>query len=1215
MRVFSLLLSALLSFANSQNFYVIPSDGSHACPPGEECHQLSYYADHSSMLLPISNLTFLNGEHILGKEVTLSGFDTLLLQGMNGEWSEGPHESTMQSSVIIRCTNDSITAFDITFTQKLVLMSLTVTGCKTAFSLSNITVLIMEKMSIQNNSFFGLNLEFYNHQNTSNAVKILESSFYQNCLHPPTANGLIKKCCHLQLLMYKISFYKSNISHSNFSFGANFYAGVCLIVPEANGTLGYLFNTVSHCLFLNNTGSRCGGLLLESFALLFSSIKINESVFLHNKLLHTRDVKGAYAGGMCIIIVLFSGSQIVISDSLFQENSEGGGLIAVDELQVNFKPLDEPSLAAFINLLAHLVDKVQVSSKPLDEPSLIAFDNLVQLVVDEVQVSSKPLNELLLTVFNSIFTKNTAAGLSIHTNANVLLSNSSILYSNHGMTEAGFPGALDLKCNNLNVNVAFDNMTISHNNMSGIIVNSCNIGVHGTSVVSNNTSNAVGGGLLLSILSYIYSAPSGRMIFQNNRAGEYGGAIYSFSKPFEFRLLNIRYCTLTEVDAIFVNNIAGRAGNDIYNGYYYHHCSLDSDAYSFNDSFYSCTNETFKVLSHIKKPISLSMSSDPLGLCLCTDAGITDCTITSVHRKVYPGSVITLSLAAVGMCGGITPGVVVTQTYGINVTLDIANVQTNAWECKKFRYLLRQVDQSIQNGYLYVSEPTGSGRSAISVSIQFLECPTGLYLDSSGSCNCNPVIGSAPNAKCNVSWPDTPVRRSGNIWLTYDTQYNCTIAKENCPFDYCNSSTLYLSLDDPDTQCMHNRSGTLCGGCQPGLSLMLGSNRCYYCNNSYLSLIIVFILAGIALVAFLLVFNTTVSVGSINGLLFYANTVKLNEVFYFPYGVNVKVLSQFIAWLNLDFGIETCFFNGLDGYWKTWLQFVFPIYIWLLIGAIIIGSYYSGRLSRVFGNNTVPVLATLILMSYSKLLHTITNVLMITNIKCGEKEWSVWSVDANIHYFSYKHLLLFGVSFLFLIVGLLYGGMVFSAQWLQKCTGRYCKSSRDPMVKLKPLVDSYTGPYKDKYRFWTGLLIFIRVLLTALFSYTTQTMPGINNYIIVAVCGLLIKVSATGVYRNTALNNLEFLHYLNVISISLLNELSHRLQWINARLYLSSSSVCISMLLFASTVLAHIYIKIEAKYGKPSCLKWRRSSINNEGNYNLLREDFYSDEVREGSPP
>ena len=39
---------------------------------------------------------------------------------------------------------------------------------------------------------------------------------------------------------------------------------------------------------------------------------------------------------------------------------------------------------------------------------------------------------------------------------------------------------------------------------------------------------------------------------------------------------------------------------------------------------------------------------------------------------------------------------------------------------------------------------------------------------------------------------------------------------------------------------------------------------------------------------------------------------------------------------HLDLGIETCFYDGMDAYVKTWLQFVFPIYIWGVIGLIIV---------------------------------------------------------------------------------------------------------------------------------------------------------------------------------------------------------------------------------------------------------------------------------------
>ena len=36
-------------------------------------------------------------------------------------------------------------------------------------------------------------------------------------------------------------------------------------------------------------------------------------------------------------------------------------------------------------------------------------------------------------------------------------------------------------------------------------------------------------------------------------------------------------------------------------------------------------------------------------------------------------------------------------------------------------------------------------------------------------------------------------------------------------------------------------------------------------------------------------------------------------------------LAVFIAWLNIDLGIKSCFFNGLIAYGKTWLQFVFSL--------------------------------------------------------------------------------------------------------------------------------------------------------------------------------------------------------------------------------------------------------------------------------------------------
>ena len=49
------------------------------------------------------------------------------------------------------------------------------------------------------------------------------------------------------------------------------------------------------------------------------------------------------------------------------------------------------------------------------------------------------------------------------------------------------------------------------------------------------------------------------------------------------------------------------------------------------------------------------------------------------------------------------------------------------------------------------------------------------------------------------------------------------------------------------------------------------------------------------------------------GLIFYANIVKIEEDYLFPHDpVQVSIL--FVSWINLDFGINTCFASGLTGY-------------------------------------------------------------------------------------------------------------------------------------------------------------------------------------------------------------------------------------------------------------------------------------------------------------
>ena len=304
------------------------------------------------------------------------------------------------------------------------------------------------------------------------------------------------------------------------------------------------------------------------------------------------------------------------------------------------------------------------------------------------------------------------------------------------------------------------------------------------------------------------------------------------------------------------------------------------------------------------------------------------------------------------------------------------------------------------------------------VNVSFRSCPHGFSLTplKPFKCDCNNLLKQMPGVVCTIQ--DQSISRAGSVWVgIYGNQ--SLAASQYCPLNYCTRNEVNLTLMNTnstqrrpigtDIQCNYNHSGVLCGGCQPGLSLPLGGERCLKCSSYYMFLLLPYAMAGIILVLFIKVLNLTISEGTLNGLIFYANVIKANRYLYYSQ-TSVNPMTLFIAWLNLDLGIESCFVNGLTAYGRTWLQFVFPLYIWGIASLIIILAKYSNRMAKVMGNNGVPVLATLFLLSYAKLLNTILTALSYTTLYTTEGQELVWSADGNIVYLGPEHAPLFAVA-------------------------------------------------------------------------------------------------------------------------------------------------------------------------------------------------------------
>ena len=919
-----------------------------------------------------------------------------------------------------------------------------------------------------------------------------------------------------------------------------------------------------------------------------------------------QDTFAYHENGTGIVIYSTSNANITMSNVTATGRTDDGIYIKLYQAsKVNLTDIDVSNSS---NMCLHLICKAisdihinGITAKSCGFGIAVDVNDKSNLMMSHATSSNCPHAGIALTCYgsgNNMYLFNVS---SVCNRDNGFLvrsySDSNRFHFNKALASYNTGVGLHSMCASTKCNVSISNALITNNFASGLqsygpwIIDFTNE----LSTISNN-SNGNGGGMFITGLATITG--TAKVFFVNNTAKGMGGAIFVHDFSYSDFVLTSYYYTFKFFAPVFQNNSALIAGDNIYNGVY-------GDSRSLFLQDINCSSSQY--LSNFQTPLSSYITSVPMGVCMCDKDLSVNCRNRSFDIVLYPGQSITLPLVTVGACGGISPSVlVISNTSGVEAVPAESNQET-VRTCKNFMYTINQPNSFITGGKVYYGIRTAAVNvalkdSKVTMSVRFQQCPHGLHV-MSGSCHCDNIIGAVNGTRCDINMMPHPINRSGNNWLYYSGDHHCVVAHRNCPFDYCNASNVYLNLNESDLQCTNGRSGILCGECQPGLSLTLGSNKCEQCSNKYLSLVAAFFMAGLALVIFLLVSNLTVSVGSINGLLFYANVIKLNEAVLFPDGVSIPVLSQFIAWLNLDLGIQTCFFNGLDGYWKTWLQFAFPLYIWLLIGGVIIGCYYSGRLARLCGNNAVPVLATLIFMSYTKLLRVITDILMLAVIRCKDTHWLVWSVDGNIGYLSSKHIPLFVIAMVFVFLGLVYTVLVFSAQWLQRYSGKCFKSSRDPVVKLKPFIDAYTGPYKDKYRYWTGLLLIVRLLLTTVFSYTTGTVPQINNYIIALITAVLLYLSR-GVYRDRRLDMLEAFYLINLFVMAQLNTLSYITILHLTSTTVTAVSISLSLASFVCMIAIGIFTQIKAKYGLHFCTN-KQLEIRAEEEP-LLNDDLYS---------
>ena len=699
------------------------------------------------------------------------------------------------------------------------------------------------------------------------------------------------------------------------------------------------------------------------------------------------------------------------------------------------------------------------------------------------------------------------------------------------------------------LSIILNNITVTNSLSTGLTIIDSIVTVENRLVFKNNTG-VVGGGIAINDSSVVALSTSANFDFIGNHASYKGGGMYIDDNTCYFKDKNGLVSDI-HVPLTLKDNTAGVAGNDIY-GVVYH----------FNDLFNSTNPST---------------SSDPTAFALCDPDSNETTPIwhDDEEQSVFPGQALKYSVALFGHSSdtisySVTDGRLRVEINGILIDKYITN-------CSLIEYTPKYINYGRHDITLVSTIHDNEYRYDIPFILN--ECPIGFSVNSSGVCDCSV---SRENVTCDIN--SLNITHNGLLWIgTYDTStpFNanatnpnaCTI-NEDCLL-YCSPNPVTFQLNDTDTQCVDNRGQRMCGSCRDGYSLLMGSNKCEQCHNDYMIIgwIALFAVMGVLLVVLLIALNLTVSVGTLNGLLFYANIVKLYEPVFSRKGA-LPVLSQVISWINLDFGFEVCFYNGMDSYAKQWLQFAFPLYLWIIIIIIIQLCRNYGKISRLMGSHAVPVLSTLSFLSYTKLIRTIVIVLhkREVTLHCTNKSVksvSLWYEDPNVEYAKGKHAGLFGFALLvsvffvipytlFLLLNPFYEKYLSNLKLLKTFWSRF-----------KPIIDAYGGLMKDDYRFWPGLLLVARIPVLLIVTF----LKNESRVLLLAVAAILLSLSFIfgGVYRKKLNNVIEFWFLLNLCIMASLsvafNEDSKVLIWYNTCLFVFIFS-------FILIVVYHLYLQL-----------------------------------------
>ena len=333
---------------------------------------------------------------------------------------------------------------------------------------------------------------------------------------------------------------------------------------------------------------------------------------------------------------------------------------------------------------------------------------------------------------------------------------------------------------------------------------------------------------------------------------------------------------------------------------------------------------------------------------------------------------------------------------------------------------------------------------------------------------------------------------SGNV-IVSECYFPFCNYKRDCPLKSVQPFLYYGLPENQDDQCYNNKGKILCRQCRDGYHFTYLGIQCVEgssCGWNLLGLILLAIILNI------IVGLLWLGIMRFKGGLTFG--ISLGPLIFIAFGQlisfgavdslhPIQVIFAFLSLIILDnsiLGYIPLCTPITTGVGQQVLNYIGPFVIIVMIMSVGIATNCCPRYSNKVLKNPIQTICLLALVTFWSLARTSVTLLLPTKLLDSYR----FFVDPNVHIASYYAFIwLVSIPVFFLVIGVI----IFMAV-------SPFLSRRFNTIRIKPILDVFHSPYKDKWRWYSSVYFATWVITSIFYPYSTTYLFAILLFLVVS---------------------------------------------------------------------------------------------------------------------